>query len=99
MAKVVFFIAVAIAMLIVLGNSFKEVNKKPSRKGDDLMDIGHILLDLAQIFAPMIAVLMCAIWYDIFHLSKCHKVIVQSALVLILLLSLLIPLILIGRNR
>lgn len=28
MAKVVFFIAVAIAMLIVLINSFQEVNKK-----------------------------------------------------------------------
>ena len=28
MAKIVFFIAVAIAMLIVLGNSFQEVNKK-----------------------------------------------------------------------
>ena len=35
MAKVVFFIDVAIAMLIVLINSFQEVNKKTSRKGDD----------------------------------------------------------------
>lgn len=32
MAKVVFFIAVAIAMLIVLGNSFQEVNKKATKK-------------------------------------------------------------------
>lgn len=32
MAKVVFFIAVAIAMLIVLGNSFQEVNKKDTRR-------------------------------------------------------------------
>lgn len=32
MAKVVFFIAVAISMLIVLINSFQEVKKKPSRK-------------------------------------------------------------------
>ena len=28
MTKIVFFTAVAIAMLIVLGNSFQEVNKK-----------------------------------------------------------------------
>lgn len=28
MAQIVFFIAVAIAMLIVLGNSFQEVKKK-----------------------------------------------------------------------
>ena len=35
MTKIVFFTAVAIAMLIVLSNSFQEVNKKPSRKGDD----------------------------------------------------------------
>lgn len=28
MAQIVFFTAVAIAMLIVLGNSFQEVNKK-----------------------------------------------------------------------
>lgn len=28
MAKIVFFTAVAIAMLIVLGNSFQDVNKK-----------------------------------------------------------------------
>lgn len=32
MAKVVFFIAVAIAMLIVLINSFQEVNKKATKK-------------------------------------------------------------------
>jgi len=31
MAQIVFFTAVAIAMLIVLGNSFQKV-KKPSRK-------------------------------------------------------------------
>lgn len=35
MAQIVFLTTVAIAMLIVLGNSFQEVNKKPSRKGDD----------------------------------------------------------------
>lgn len=35
MAQIVFLTTVAIAMLIVLINSFPEVNKKPSRKGDD----------------------------------------------------------------
>ena len=35
MTQFVFLTAVAIAMLIVLSNSFQEVNKKPSRKGDD----------------------------------------------------------------
>ena len=35
MVKVVFFIAVAISMLIVLVNSFQEVNKKATSKGDD----------------------------------------------------------------
>ena len=35
MAKIVFLTAVAIAMLIVLVNSFQEVKKKPSRKGND----------------------------------------------------------------
>lgn len=35
MTKIVFFTAVAIAMLIVLGNSFQEVNKKATSKGDD----------------------------------------------------------------
>lgn len=35
MAQVTFFIAVAIAMLIVLGNSFQEVKKKATSKGDD----------------------------------------------------------------
>ena len=35
MAQIVFFIAVAIAMLIVLGNSFQEVKKKATSKGDD----------------------------------------------------------------
>lgn len=35
MTQFVFLTAVAIAMLIVLINSFQEVNKKPSRKGDD----------------------------------------------------------------
>lgn len=38
MAKVVFFIAVAISMLIVLINSFQEVNKKPSQKGMTKLD-------------------------------------------------------------
>ncbi len=32
MAKIVFFTAVAIAMLIVLVNSFQEVKKKATRK-------------------------------------------------------------------
>lgn len=32
MAQIVFFTAVAIAMLIVLSNSFQEVKKKPPRK-------------------------------------------------------------------
>ena len=32
MAKVVFFIAVAISMLIVLCNSFQEVKKKATKK-------------------------------------------------------------------
>ena len=32
MAQIVFFTAVAIAMLIVLINSFQKVNKKPPRK-------------------------------------------------------------------
>lgn len=32
MAKIVFFIAVAIAMLIVLVNSFQEVKKKATKK-------------------------------------------------------------------
>ena len=35
MAKIVFFTAVTIAMLIVLGNSFQEVKKKATSKGDD----------------------------------------------------------------
>lgn len=35
MAKIVFFTAVVIAMLIVLGNSFQEVKKKTTSKGDD----------------------------------------------------------------
>ena len=32
MAKIVFFAAVAIAMLIVLSNSFQEVKKKATKK-------------------------------------------------------------------
>lgn len=32
MAQIVFFTAVAIAMLIVMGNSFQEVNKKATKK-------------------------------------------------------------------
>lgn len=32
MAQITFFTAVAIAMLIVLGNSFQEVKKKATRK-------------------------------------------------------------------
>ena len=32
MAQILFFTAVAIAMLIVLGNSFQEVNKKSTKK-------------------------------------------------------------------
>lgn len=35
MAKIVFLTAVAIAMLIVLGNSFQGVKKKATSKGDD----------------------------------------------------------------
>ena len=35
MAKIVFLTAVASAMLIVLGNSFQEVKKKATSKGDD----------------------------------------------------------------
>ena len=35
MTKIVFFTAVAIAMLIVLVNSFQEVKKKATSKGDD----------------------------------------------------------------
>lgn len=35
MAQIVFFTALAIAMLIVLVNSFQEVNKKATSKGDD----------------------------------------------------------------
>lgn len=35
MAQIVFLTSVAIAMLIVLGNSFQEVKKKATSKGDD----------------------------------------------------------------
>lgn len=35
MAQITFFTAVAIAMLIVLGNSFPKINKKVTSKGDD----------------------------------------------------------------
>lgn len=35
MAKIVFLTAVAIAMLIVLGNSFQGVKKKATSKGDN----------------------------------------------------------------
>ena len=35
MAVITLFVAVAIAMLIVLGNSFQEVKKKATSKGDD----------------------------------------------------------------
>ena len=35
MAQIVFFTALAIAMLIVLINSFQEVKKKATSKGDD----------------------------------------------------------------
>ncbi len=35
MVQIVFFTALAIAMLIVLVNSFQEVKKKATSKGDD----------------------------------------------------------------
>ena len=35
MAQIVFFTAVRIVMLIMLGNSFQEVKKKATSKGDD----------------------------------------------------------------
>lgn len=63
------------------------------------MDLGHLLLDLAQIFAPIIALLMVAIKDDVFSLSKRQAMFAQLALILILLLSLLIPVVLIAQNR
>ena len=63
------------------------------------MDLGHLLLDLAQIFAPIIALLMVAIQDDVFSLSKRQAMFAQLALILILLLSLLIPVVLIAQNR
>lgn len=63
------------------------------------MDLGHLLLDLAQIFAPIIALLMVAIQDDVFSLSKRQAMFAQLALILILLLSLLIPVALIGQGR
>ena len=63
------------------------------------MDLGHFLLDLAQIVDPLIALLMCAIWNDAIHLSRFRARIAQWVLALVLVLSLLIPVALIGQGR
>lgn len=63
------------------------------------MDLGHWLLDLAQVFAPLIALLMCAIWDDAIHLNRFQARIAQLVLALILVLSILIPVVLIGQSH
>lgn len=72
--------------------------KKATKEVTSLQD-GSTLLDIAKIFDPFIALLMCAIWNDYLHLGKHLKVFVQLALSLILLLSLLIPVGILLENR
>lgn len=69
-----------------------QTKKPPRREMTKLLNLGNFLLGFAQIFDPIIALLMCAVWNDLVHLGRRLKVIVQLVLGLILLLSLLIPL-------
>lgn len=62
------------------------------------MSLGNVLLGIAQIIDPLIALLMCAVWDKLFPLSKRQAMFVQLALGLVLLLSLLIPVVLLVEN-
>lgn len=60
------------------------------------MGLGQLLLDIAQIVDPLIALLSCAIWNDVISIYTFPKWVVQSVLISVLVLSLLIPVALIG---
>lgn len=60
------------------------------------MGLGQLLLDIAQIADPLIALLSCAIWNDQIQIYIFPKWAVQSVLISVLVLSLLIPVVLIG---
>ena len=63
------------------------------------MSLGHLLLDIAQLADPFIALLSCAIWDDVIEIYICPKWVVQLVLISILLLSVLIPVALIALDH